>query len=132
VKVAIKDPAPELKPEMLARVRFVDRSAGEIAAGGTSEQVFAPAALFHRDGSSPRTTAWVVEKSTQTAALRPVTLGAARFGDWVAVASGLRPGDVLIAGDTSGLAQGRRVRIVGEVEDAEEGAPAEGGPRGAH
>ena len=139
VKVAIKDPSPELKPEMLARVRFFApaRSAGTAAdaPGGTaaaSQKVFAPQRLLRRDGQSGRATAWVVDKGRSVATARQVTLGGERFGDWVAVASGLQPGDFLVTGDTSALHEGERVEVVGEA-DGPADAPAEGGgPHGAH
>ena len=132
VKVAIKDPSPELKPEMLARVRFLApvRGAGTAGAasggGGTSQRVFAPQGLLRRQGESARATAWVVDKGRGVATRRQVTLGNDRHGDWIAVASGLQPGDVLVAGDTSRLDEGERVEITGEA-DAPAGAPAAGG-----
>ena len=138
VKVAIKDPSPELKPEMLARVRFAPAAQTTDApgAGGlpASQRVFAPRHLLRRDGAPGQARAWVVDKGRGVATLRSVTLGGATSGDWVAVASGLLPGDALISGDPSALAEGTRVRVVGEDDGIVTAAPAgtAGGSHGAH
>ena len=137
VKVAIKDPTPELKPEMLARVRFMagSRGAGG-AAGGTvgrngvgevqSQQVFAPRGLLRSNGEG-KATAWVVDKGAGVARRRDVELGSGEFEGWVAVATGLRAGDALISGDVSKLSEGTRVQVIGEDEVA-----MKGGHGGAH
>jgi RND family efflux transporter MFP subunit len=135
-KVAIKDPSPELKPEMLARVRFSPARAGTAADGGgaaASQHVFAPEQLLQRDGPTGPARAWAVDKGRGTASLRAVELGETRADGWVSVRSGLQPGDVVISGDTTGLKDGTRVRVVGEDEVG--GAPARaaaGGHHGAH
>ncbi len=117
VKVAIKNPSPELKPEMLARVRFLPptmtTSGAPGDAEGRSQQVFAPRGLLRSDEAG-KATAWVVDKGAGVARLRSLSLGGGEFDGWVAVASGLQPGDVLIAGDAANLRDGRRVRIIGE------------------
>ena len=136
VKVAIKDPSPELKPEMLARVRLsvtgIPTTGPAAVPAASSQQVYAPLRLLQRDGTSPQAIAWVVDKGRGVAVRRAVTIGEGRFEDWAAV-SGLMPGDLIIAGDTARLADGQRVRVVGEDET---GAPAraagEGGSHGAH
>jgi hypothetical protein len=133
VKVAIKNPSPELKPEMLARVRLA--VAGPASPGGapaaSSQQVYAPVRLLQRSGTtSPEAMAWVVDKGRGVAVRRAVTIGDGRFEDWVAV-SGLMPGDLIITGETAGLSDGQRVRVVGEDETAAPAA-AEGGQHGAH
>ena len=68
------------------------------------------------------------------ATLRTVTTAGGRFGEWVAVASGLNAGDLLVAGDVSRLSEGARVKVVGEEDAAGASAPAggEGGGHGAH
>jgi hypothetical protein len=42
-----------------------------------------------------------------------IQLGEARIDNWIAVASGLHPGDQLIA-DTKGLREGQKVKVTGE------------------
>ncbi|HYE02653.1 MAG TPA: efflux RND transporter periplasmic adaptor subunit [Phycisphaerales bacterium] len=122
VKVALRDPAPQLRPEMLARVRLFGRGpeGGAAAAGAGSagpERVLAPrAGLFEVAGDAAR--AWVVDKARSAATLRQVALApgaGSGSGEWVRVESGLWPGDQLIEPGTPGLREGRRVRVAGEV-----------------
>ena len=130
VKVAITDPIPDLKPEMLARVRFL--STGN--AGATTKQaqlVFAPENLIRRDGD--KSLAWVAAGGV--AEQRSVELGTSRQDGWVSIASGLQPGDQLIAGDPSHLHSGAKVRVVGESDATAPMASHDdpkGGQDGAH
>ena len=105
VKVAIRDPLPQLKPEMLARVRFIESGP---ATNTTSSVlgVFAPRTLIHQQGD--QSIAWVVDRESTQAIRRTVELGPARQGDWVVVRSGLMPGDLLIA-DAGDLREGNKV-----------------------
>ncbi|MGH7214953.1 MAG: efflux RND transporter periplasmic adaptor subunit [Tepidisphaeraceae bacterium] len=119
VKVAITDPVPALKPEMLARVKFAVGSAinGNGPTTRTSGQLlFAPESLIRRDGNVA--TAWVVDTKRGVAEQRTVTTGETHQDGWVSVTSGLRPGDQLIA-DTSNLNEGQRVRVTGEADGTE-------------
>lgn len=141
VKVRIEDPAPELRPEMLARVRFADVSGTSIATTqpattATSQQVFAPESMLTRGGDG-RSQVWVVDRASGRAETRAVAVGEARADGWVAVREGLSPGDELIAGDTSALRPGQRVRVVGEADAPAEISPngsetTKGGSHGAH
>jgi multidrug efflux pump subunit AcrA (membrane-fusion protein) len=122
VKVAITDPSPELKPEMLARVRFdigghdghgsSTTQPASTDGGGGAQVVFAPIDLIHRMGDSAM--AWVVDPRRGVAQHRTIQLGTAQQDGWIAVTSGLMPGDQLIA-DNEGLSDGQRVRVVGEA-----------------
>ena len=56
---------------------------------------------------------------------KSVTLGSARQEGWVEITQGLQAGDTLIAGDTSSLREGEKVKITGDSEGA-------GGEHGAH
>jgi HlyD family secretion protein len=129
VKVAITDPSSELKPEMLARVRF---SAGQTAGSGSganhanhsggAQTVFAPLNLIHRTGDTAM--AWVVDPRKNTAVHRTIQLGSAQQDGWVAVTAGLLPGDQLIA-DNEGLNDGQRIRVAGEASLTEDKKGAE-------
>lgn len=129
VKVAIEDPTPEIKPEMLARARFL--AAVEASAGGGSEQrVFVPEALVQR-GAGGDVHVWVADQGRNVAVLRVVVVGRARNGEWIEIESGLQPGDRLIAGPPADLADGDRIRVVGEASAG--GVGADGGKQhGAH
>jgi multidrug efflux pump subunit AcrA (membrane-fusion protein) len=140
VKVALEAPAPEMKPEMLARVKLfalgdvapaADPRAKGAKGGGGVAVLLAPAAalLAGADGvvAGATTRAWVVDQGAGAARLREVRLGSriekADGVEWVEVVEGLKPGDRLIAGDVSRLKDGARVRVVSEKE---------GGGHGVH
>ncbi|MGB7157276.1 MAG: efflux RND transporter periplasmic adaptor subunit [Tepidisphaeraceae bacterium] len=112
VKVAITDPSSEIKPEMLARVRFL--SMGDPSTTKQAQLVFAPENLIHRDGD--RTTAWVAARGV--AEQRTVELGTSKHEGWISIASGLQPGDQLIATDPSQLRNGAKIKITGEADAA--------------
>ena len=116
VKVAIHDPDPQLKPDMLARVKFhAVTKTTDSSAVATRQQlrVFAPEDLLVDAGDGH--TAWVIDPEGNTARRRSIKLGAHREDGWVEVAEGLRPGDTLIA-ETDGLNDGDRVRIREELQ----------------
>lgn len=128
VKVAIHNPTMELKPEMLARVRFL--SMGNSATTKQAQLVFAPEDLIQRKDN--RTIAWVAARGV--AEQRTVELGTSKQDGWISIASGLQPGDQLIAGDTSHLHDGAKIRIVGEsnTSTAAGADDMKGGPDAAH
>lgn len=108
VKVAIKDPSPLLRPEMLAAVRFLsggDTIATEVSGGRLH---------LHRDALNGDTV-WVVENYNGTkgsAATRKVSGTSTTSGEgWVAVENGLRPGDLAILRPPTGLKPGARLRV---------------------
>jgi RND family efflux transporter MFP subunit len=110
VKVALSNPAAELKPEMLARVQFLARAAegGAVAAPVGATSVWAPAPAVAGGG------AWVVsgfDGEAGTAARRVVTLTGAESDGWAEVAGGLQPGDLVIVSAAGDLAENRPVRV---------------------
>ena len=126
VKVAIRDPAPQLKPEMLARVRFLAPGGGAAAGGEASAHVvFAPEELIDLDGSAA--SVWVADRRENVARRRAIQVGTIRQEGWISVTSGLSAGDQLIV-DPNGLEEGDRIRITGEVETSS----ARGGSDGVH
>lgn len=121
VKVSIDNPDANLKPEMLARVKFLEppASEGDGEVEGMHQAVFAPASLITNEGDA--TSVWVVDPAQGVARLRAITLGGSREDGWIEVAEGLMPGDRLVA-DPVGLEDGSRVRVVGEADvDTEPG-----------
>jgi HlyD family secretion protein len=113
MKVSITDPDPHLKPEMLARVKFEARTGGS-SATSTSQAVFAPENLLIREADTAHL--WVLDGQRGIATLRSVLAGQSKQDGWIAISSGLNPGDLLIA-DASGLRDGQRVRVVGEANE---------------
>jgi RND family efflux transporter MFP subunit len=128
VKVAILDPAPQLKPEMLARVRFTTSANGASTRPASSQTVFAPLDVIHRTGDTAM--AWVVDPRRNVATHRTIQLGQTQQDGWVSVISGLSPGDQLIA-DNSGLSEGQRIRVRGEA-NVKAPAAQTGNPHAAH
>lgn len=114
VKVAIEEPLPLLKPEMLARVHF-------LAAGAKTEareRILVPERLLPA-GAGAEASLWIVVDRVAgrgTAAIRPVSLGETRIDGWREVVSGLRAGDWLISSPPAELAAGDSVTIEGEDE----------------
>ncbi len=110
VKVAIDAPARELKPEMLARVRFFGRGDGApaIAAAASAERPFAPRAAIQSPESDPFV--WKIDRVAGVARRVAVELGGAAQDDWVHIRSGLQPGDRVITSPPSAMRDGVRVR----------------------
>ena len=114
VKVAVENPVSVLKPEMLARVRFLaDQNVQP--SGAVRQRVFAPQELIVRDGEGGDSVLVISERSDDRgrAERRSLSLGGTRVDGWVEVTSGLQPGDLLIL-DRPDLEPGDRVRVIGE------------------
>ncbi len=115
VKVAIEDPTDDLKPEMLARVRFLGSvaSTGGSATPSRGVSVYVPAALlFDRVGDSAAV--FVVDEGNSTAERRVVTVSSALRDGWAQVLTGLAPGDAVIDARNVTLDDGDRVHVTGE------------------
>lgn len=111
VKVTLDEPDALLKPEMLARVRF-------LAEGGKSERRerrwLPDAAAFEGDSGE----LWVVAKrdgERGSAQRRSVQLGGTGEAGAREVVSGLEVGDWVIVDPPSDIEEGTRVRVTGEV-----------------
>jgi RND family efflux transporter MFP subunit len=143
-KVLLRDPAPELKPDMLARVRIAARR-GSGASGGTGasggpgggavrQRVWAPARGVRRTGAEA--VAAVVtdlRDGIGVVARRAVRLSGAERDGWYEVTDGLRPGDLLVTTDSPAVADGERVRVLsGPPGLASGGTGAEGSGHGDH
>lgn len=111
-KVAIRDPATDLKPEMLARARFMamENAADQVV----RERLYVPQALL-RKGANGDTRVWLADQTRQVAVDRPVTLVGGASDGWMEIDTGLNPGDRLIADPPADLRDGRRIRVAGEM-----------------
>ncbi|MCI0360892.1 MAG: efflux RND transporter periplasmic adaptor subunit [Planctomycetaceae bacterium] len=113
VKVAIDDPPPVIKPDMLVQVTFL---APPQPLGGAklepATRIAAPRALI--EGSGESATAWVANLSTGLAEQRQLTLGQPISQELVEVKSGLAIGDRLISAGREGLKNGERIRVLRE------------------
>ena len=119
VKVRITDPSPLMRPEMLARVRFV----GGASSGASQSDAGAGAAqastLVDARCVTPEGTVWVVrDRRAGTGRLEQVSVTVESTADgWATVRGDVRPGDLVALG--SGYASGQRVRM--ERDDASTG-----------
>jgi len=113
VKVAIENPSPEIKPEMLARAKFL--SAGTLDSRDARDlaRLFIPESLVQRHGSE-HVWVWLADQAQGIALQRSIKLGRGRLDGWIEVQEGLQPGDRLIDQAPEGLKNGQRLRIVGE------------------
>jgi HlyD family secretion protein len=126
-KVAVKNPSPLLKPEMLARVKFISAPSTQPANTG-STRLFAPISVVGTDAGKTAQV-WVADPNRNVAISRSVVVGTYRVGDWIEVSSGLNPGDKVIVNPPQGLREGRKVSIENAMLN---GPQAAGGNHGAH
>jgi RND family efflux transporter MFP subunit len=124
VKVAIKDPPPVLKPDMLVQVTFLApaRPDAEPAATETLRVVIPRQLVESGDGGSR---VWIADQTAGVARSRALKLGRLMSADLVEVEDGLNATDKLIAGGREGLSDGQRIKVTGE--DAALGTAAGGG-----
>jgi multidrug efflux pump subunit AcrA (membrane-fusion protein) len=123
VKVAVENPPPLLKPDMLVQVTFIAPPRAEAAESVTEAmRLLVPRQLV--DGESK---IWIADQTAKVARHRPVKLGRAVNADQVEVLEGLNAADKLIVGGRDGLTDGQRIAITGE--DATLGVNA---PRGGN
>jgi len=115
-KVALEDPDPLLRPEMLCRAEFLSGSQGTQETDGALESgssgrvtVFVPEkALVDREGADGAV--WTLDAGGEKAERRGVTLGASAREGFLEVADGLRPGDPVILNPPPDLKPGERVQ----------------------
>ena len=106
VKVTILDKDVNLKPEMSAKVTFLERASAEDRPAGRVLVVPESAVVVGTSGSSVFV---VIDGRAKPV---PVALGAKRQGR-VIVAQGLSGGEEVIAQPPAGLAAGARVKVKG-------------------
>ncbi len=109
VKVAIDEPSPLLKPDMLARVKFLAQTEGGVASTGPASattRVYIPDDVIREDGNEQAV--WVVLPN-RTVERRAVETGGRRGDGWVEVTSGLRAGDTVVADRSVTLTQHQKV-----------------------
>lgn len=112
-KVVLGDPDPLLRPEMLARVKFLARPDPQADKAGY--RLFAPENAVRGSGGSALT--WVVrdfDGEKGTAHATPARIGTVKSNGWVHVLEGLQPGDLVITSSVTELKSGKKVRVAGE------------------
>ena len=114
VKIAIRDPGPEVKLGMTAAVAVAD-------AADPEELLLPLSALYHK-GSE--TAAWVVDPKTSQLRLKPVLVE--RYTDaGVVIGAGLSPGDTVVLKGVNELYESETVALGASA--AAEVSPADGG-----
>lgn len=115
VKVALADPDPRLRPEMLCRAEFLTMPGApgsgrdESGAGFQRVTVFVDeAALIERQGD--RASVWSLGDDGEKAEKRSVRIGAQSREGHIEISEGLRPGDPIILNPPADLVSGERVR----------------------
>lgn len=114
VKIALAEPPPTIRPEMLVTATFLapERPERERKESESQQRLLAPRELIESDGDVQ--TVWVADASG-TARRQTVRLGRAGTEELVEVVEGLNPTDKLIAGGREGLSEGERILIRGEA-----------------
>ena len=115
VKVAIDNPPPVIKPDMLVQVTFLSPPAslgGEEQPAEAMTRIAAPRVLL--EGSGERASVWVADTAAGLARRREVVLGRQISQHLVEVKSGLSIGDRLIVQGREQLQEGQRIRVTGE------------------
>jgi multidrug efflux pump subunit AcrA (membrane-fusion protein) len=123
VKVALTNPPPTLRPDMLVQATFLAPAAATPAEPATSVlRLLVPRALVETADGGPHV--WVADQAAGVARRRAVKVGPAA-GDWVEVADGLTVADRVIAGGRDALRDGQRITVTGEeAPPAAAGQPA--------
>jgi len=112
VKVEIHDPVALIKPDMLARVKFLATNqvgGGGAVSGGAHASVAIAQSAVVMDGNDAYV--WRVSPVDQRLSRQAVTLGGERSDGWVDVIQGLNPGDVMVAQPSADLHEGQRVEV---------------------
>lgn len=113
VKVAVDDPPPTIRPEMLVTATFLapPQASSQEDESQEYDRLLIPRQLL--ESGDAGSTVWIVD-ANGTARRQPIELGQAGTDELVEAVKGLRPTDKLITSGQRGLEPGARVRIVGE------------------
>jgi RND family efflux transporter MFP subunit len=114
VKVAIKDPPPVLKPDMLVQVTFVApaRPADVQPASTETLRLLVPRQLVESNEGGTRV--WIADQAAGVARPRSIKLGSLVSAELVEVIDGLDAADKLIVSGREGITDGQRIKVTGE------------------
>jgi len=116
VKVSLPDHSPEqLRPEMIASVRFISPKKEATTKKQAVERLVVPRRLVQWEGDQARV--WVVDQLTGTAIIKTIVLASGEkenAGETIELISGLLPTDKLITSGTEQLKPNQRATIIGE------------------
>jgi multidrug efflux pump subunit AcrA (membrane-fusion protein) len=112
VKVSVKDPPPNLKPEMIVKVTFLSvADKGTKAAATDPLRVFVPRSVVESDAGGSYV--WIADQAEGVARRRTVTVGTASGNNLIEV-HGLTAADKIIVGGRDSLSDGQRINVTGE------------------
>jgi RND family efflux transporter MFP subunit len=113
VKVAIDDPPPVFKPDMLVDVTFLAPKQLEQSVEPSQElRIYIPQHLILQGESG--SFVWVGDQSSNVAWKTAIQIGSSGTGGMVQVTGGLTIASRLIDSETDGLNNGDRIRVTGE------------------
>ena len=118
VKVAITDPPPVFKPEMLVDVTFMAPQ-GEVADGRSrldEVQLFVLPSWIHTDDQGKYV--WIADPLRRVAKKKRIQTGAIGTGGLVSVTQGLNSSSRIIVAGTQSLGDGDRIEIHSDAEGA--------------
>lgn len=112
VKVELLDPPLAVSPEMLVTAAFLAPKS-DISSDSMreAERIFVPESFVQ--ASDSQSFLWIVDENS-TARKRTVELGGKAADDLIAIKSGLRVTDKLIASGRDGLSEGARVHVTSD------------------
>jgi RND family efflux transporter MFP subunit len=113
VKVALLNPPPNIRPEMLVTATFLapPQENSETEASQDYERLLVPESLVQSGDAGA--SVWIVDAEGR-AKLQSVKLGKARKGELIEVVQGIQPTDKLISSGFETLKSGQSVTISGE------------------
>lgn len=116
VKVSVESPDPQLRPEMLARVRFepparVQAPGGDAASSLGAEAVFIPVGAL-RGTEGERSTVWVYQEESSTAKQRQIRVGSVVVNGWRHVLEGVKEGERVLTLIPPGVTESTRLKVM--------------------
>lgn len=114
IKVAIDNPPPVIKPDMLVQVTFLAPPQPASASGQTESMLRIAAPMELIEGSGNEASVWVADLAAGVARRRKLSLGRPLSRELVEVTSGLAIGDRLIVAGRESLQDGQRIRVTRE------------------
>ncbi len=116
VKVAIDEPAPVFKPDMLVDVTFLAPETADASAElSVATRLYVPQRLIVQDDEGAFV--WLADQSAGRARKVSITTGGAATNGLIEVTNGLTISSRLIASGTDGLQDGDRITVTGEEPD---------------
>jgi HlyD family secretion protein len=111
-KVAIDNPPPLFKPQMLVDVTFLSPEPPEAKHAAAEQRIYVPNQFVHEGDSGAFV--WTADQSQNVARRQSVQTGITRPDGMTEITSGLNVSSRLIADPDDTLRDGERIKIVGE------------------